>query len=226
MHFSMDQYKKDFIEFLVRTNALKFGDFTLKSGRQCPYFLNMGSFYRGSQIVELGKYYAAALDMNVKEFDVVFGPAYKGIPLCVAAAASMFNDFGKDVGYSYNRKEAKDHGEGGNIIGAPITSETKVVIVDDVMTAGTAVRETLDLMDKLGKPEIKGILIAADRMEKGQGEKSAVREIKDNYGINVYSIVNLNDIVEFLFNKEVEGTVYIDDEKMAAINAYRAQYGV
>ncbi len=222
----MQKYQEEFITFLVKSGALKFGDFTLKSGRQCPYFLNMGSFYKGSQIGRLGMYYAEALNTHVGGFDVVFGPAYKGIPLCVAAAAAMFKLFNKDVAYSYNRKEAKEHGEGGNIIGAPITSETKVVIVDDVMTAGTAVRETLDLMDKLGKPEIKGILIAADRMEKGQGEKSAVQEIKDNYGINVYSIVNLNDIVEFLYNKEVDGTVYIDDEKMAAIKAYREQYGV
>jgi orotate phosphoribosyltransferase len=222
----MEQYKKDFIEFLVRSNALKFGDFTLKSGRKCPYFLNMGSFNKGSQIGELGKYYAEALDKNVAEFDTVFGPAYKGIPLCVAATAQMFKLFGKDVGYSYNRKEVKDHGEGGSIIGAPINAESKVVIVDDVMTAGTALRESFELMKALGGPQIKGVLIAIDRMERGQGEKSAAQEVKEQFGIDVYSIVNLDDIIEVLYNKPVDGVVVIDEEKMAAIKAYRAEYGV
>ncbi len=222
----MQEYKEEFIKFLVKSQALKFGDFTLKSGRQCPYFLNMGSFYKGSQIIELGRYYAAAMNENVQDFDTVFGPAYKGIPLCVAATAQLFKNFGKDVGYSYNRKEAKDHGEGGNIIGAPINSDTKVVIVDDVMTAGTAVKETLEMMKSLGDPEIKGILIAADRMEKGSGEKSAAQEMKDIYGIDVYSIVNLDEIIEVLYNNPVDGTVYIDDEKMRKIKAYREQYGV
>lgn len=222
----MEQYKIDFIEFLVRTNALKFGDFTLKSGRKCPYFLNMGSFNKGSQVGELGKYYAEALEKNVTGFDVVFGPAYKGIPLCVTAAAQCFKLFGKDVGYSYNRKEVKDHGEGGSIIGAPITAESKVVIVDDVMTAGTALRESLDLMKALGDPEIRGVLIAVDRMERGQGDKSAAQEMKDQFGITVYSIVNLDDIIAVLYNKPVDGVVVIDDEKKAAIDAYRAEYGV
>lgn len=222
----MEQYKKEFIEFLVRSNALKFGDFTLKSGRKCPYFLNMGSFNKGSQIIELGRYYAAALDSNVSEFDVVFGPAYKGIPLCVAATAQLFKQFNKDVGYSYNRKEMKDHGEGGSIIGAPITSDSKVVIVDDVMTAGTALRESLDLMKVLGNPEVRGVLIAVDRMERGQGDKSAAQEMKDQFGITVYSIVNLDDIIEVLHNKPVDSVVVIDDEKKAAIDAYRAEYGV
>jgi len=222
----MQKYQEEFIAFLVESKALKFGDFTLKSGRQCPYFLNMGSFYKGSQIGRLGMYYAEALNKNVEEFDIIFGPAYKGIPLCVAGATAFSELFKKDVSYSYNRKEAKDHGEGGNIIGAPISAESKVVIVDDVMTAGTAVRETLDLMKKLGNPEIKGILIAADRMEKGQGEKSAAQEMKDEYGIDVFSIVNLDNIVEFLYNKEVSGAIHIDDEKMEKINAYRKQYGI
>ncbi len=222
----MQEYKEEFITFLVKSRALKFGDFTLKSGRQCPYFLNMGFFYKGSQIIELGRYYAAALNENVQDFDTVFGPAYKGIPLCVATTAQLFKNFGKDVGYSYNRKEAKDHGERGNIIGAQITLDSKVVIVDDVMTAGTAVKETLEMMKGLGNPEIKGILIAADRMEKGSGDKSAAQEMKDTYGIDVYSIVNLDEIIEVLYNKPIDGTIYIDDEKMEQIKTYRVQYGV
>jgi len=222
----MEQYKKEFIMFLVRTNALKFGEFTLKSGRKCPYFLNMGSFYRGSQISELGKYYAEALNKNIQDFDVIFGPAYKGVPLCVVAATATHKLFGNDVGFSFNRKEAKDHGEGGMIIGAPIGADTKVVIVDDVMTAGTALRESLDLMRSLGGPDVRGVLIAVDRMERGHGEKSAAQEVKEQFGINVHSIVNLDEIIEVLYAKEVDGVVAIDEEKMESIRRYRAEYGI
>jgi orotate phosphoribosyltransferase len=222
----MESYKEEFIKFLVKSNALKFGDFTLKSGRKCPYFLNMGSFYNGSQIGRLGMYYAEALNANCKDFDVIFGPAYKGIPLAVSAAAAIFKLFSKDVGYSYNRKEAKDHGEGGNIIGAPITKDSKVVIVDDVMTAGTALRESLDMMKKLGGPEIKGVLIAVDRMERGQGTKSAIQEIKDEFGIDVYSICTIVEITQFLYKREIEGVIYIDEAKRTLIDAYRHEYGV
>jgi orotate phosphoribosyltransferase len=222
----MQKYKEEFIEFLVRSNALKFGDFTLKSGRRCPYFLNMGSFSRGSQISELGKYYAEALNNNIKDYDVVFGPAFKGIPLCVATTAQTFKLFNKDVEFSYNRKVAKDHGEGGLLVGAPVTAESRVVIVDDVMTAGTAVREVLDLLSKAGNPKIAGVLIAVDRMEKGQGEKSAIQEMKDEVGIQVYSIVTIAEIVEYLFRREIDGKIYMDDNKMQLIENYRKQYGI
>lgn len=222
----MQVYQEEFISFLVRSGALKFGEFTLKSGRKCPYFLNVGQFYTGSRITELGKYYAQALKENVLHFDVIFGPAYKGIPLSVIAAAETYKQYGNDVAYSFNRKEAKDHGEGGSLVGAQITADTKVVIVDDVMTAGTALRESIALLKSMGEPEIKGVLIAVDRMEKGQGEKSAAREMKDEFGINVYSIVTLDDIVEYLYNKAVGGVIYIDDEKMERIKAYREEYGV
>lgn len=218
-------YKQEFIEFLVRTNALKFGEFTLKSGRICPYFLNVGQFYMGSVFDELTSYYAQALHSKVADFDVIFGPAYKGIPLCVGAATALYRSFKVDVGYSYNRKEAKDHGEGGMLVGAPISAESKVVIVDDVMTAGTALRESLEFLKKLGSPKIAGVLIAVDRMEKGQGEKSAVQEVKDEFGIEVHAIVTLDDIIEALYNKSVDGKVYIDDAQMAAIKAYRDQFG-
>lgn len=223
--FMSGNYKQEFIEFLVRTNALKFGEFTLKSGRKCPYFLNVGQFYMGSVFDELTNYYAQALHNEVSDFDVIFGPAYKGIPLCAGTAMALHRTFKTDVGYSYNRKEAKDHGEGGLLVGAPITADSKVVIIDDVMTAGTALRESLELLKKLGSPKIVGVLIAIDRMEKGQGEKSAVQEVKDEFGIEVHAIVNLDDIIEVLYNKPVGGEVYIDDVQMAAIKAYRDQFG-
>jgi orotate phosphoribosyltransferase len=222
----MQVYKEEFINFLVKSGALKFGDFTLKSGRKCPYFLNLGQFYKGSTISALANYYAKAINANIKDFNVIFGPAYKGIPLAVAAASEYFREFKADVSYSYNRKEAKDHGEGGMIVGAPINAESKVVIVDDVMTAGTALRESLDILNKLGPPQIVGVLIAVDRMEKGQGEKSATQEMKDEFGITVYSIVTIADIVEYLYNKPIDGVVHIDDGKKAAIENYRKQYGV
>jgi orotate phosphoribosyltransferase len=222
----MQAYKEEFINFLVKSGALKFGDFTLKSGRKCPYFLNLGQFYRGSAISTLANYYAKAINAGIKDFNVIFGPAYKGIPLAVAAASEYFREFKSDVAYSFNRKEAKDHGEGGMIVGSPINAESKVVIVDDVMTAGTALRESLDILNKLGPPQIVGVLIAVDRMEKGQGEKSATQEMKDEFGITVYSIVTIADILEYLYNKPVDGMIYIDDEKKAAIENYRKQYGV
>jgi orotate phosphoribosyltransferase len=222
----MEQYKQDFIQFLVRSGALKFGDFTLKSGRKCPYFLNIGNFYRASAFTQLADYYARALDEKVKDFDTIFGPAYKGIPLCVGISSAYFHLFKKDVSYSYNRKEAKDHGEGGMIVGAPITAESKIVIVDDVMTAGTALRESIEILKKLGPPKICGVMIAVDRMEKGQGEKSAIQEMKDQFDIDVYSIVNVEEIVSYLYNRPIDGKVAIDDEKKAAIEGYRKQYGV
>lgn len=222
----MDKYKEEFITFLVKSNALKFGDFTLKSGRKAPYFLNVGQFYKGSLITTLGKYYAQAMHKNIKGFNVVFGPAYKGIPLSVATCMQLFDQFKMDMAYSFNRKEAKDHGEGGMIVGAPIDANSKVVIVDDVMTAGTALRESLDLLKKLGDPKIMGVLIAVDRMEKGQGEKSAAQEVKEQFGINVYSIVTIEEIVTYLKGRKIEGKIYLNAGRISAIEAYRQQYGV
>lgn len=222
----MQTYQQNFILFLVRSGALKFGEFTLKSGRKCPYFLNFGQFYKGSAIGELGRYYAAAIRENVADFDTVFGPAYKGIPLSVATTIAFARDFQQEVSYSFNRKEAKDHGDTGMIVGAPITADSKIVIVDDVMTAGTALRETLALLQKLGSPKIQGVLIAVDRMERGQSDKSAIQEIHDEFGIQVFSIVTLDQIIECLHGKTVEGQVYIDDEKLAKIQEYRREYGV
>lgn len=222
----MQQYKKDFLEFLVRSKVLKFGDFTYKSGRIGPYFLNFGDVNSGASISELGKYYAQALNESVGEYTVLFGPAYKGIPISVATSIALSRDFGKDVNYCYNRKEAKDHGEGGMLVGAKIDSNSKVVILDDVITAGTAIRESLTLLSTVGDPEVVAILIAGDRMEKGKGDKGVIEEVKEEFGIDVFSIVNLDEIVEYLHGREIDGEVVLDDEKVEKIIEYRKLYGV
>jgi len=185
----------------------------------------MGQLYKGSATVALANAYALALKEKMPEFDTVFGPAYKGIPLCVLAAANLFIIHGIDAGYCYNRKEAKDHGEGGMLVGAPIDKDSKVVIVDDVMTAGTALRESLDLLKTMGSPKIVGVLIAVDRMEKGKTSKSAALEVKDEFGVDVHSIVTIVEILAYLHNKEIDGKVYITDAEKAKIEEYRAQYG-
>ena len=222
----MQQYKKDFIEFLVRSKVLKFGDFILKSGRKCPYFLNFGDVHSGGAIAELGKYYAQCLNGLSLDYNVLFGPAYKGIPISVATSIALFKEFGGDVDYSYNRKEAKDHGEGGLLVGAKINADSRVVILDDVMTAGTALRESLTLLSTLGDPHVVAVLIACDRMEKGHGDKSAVSEVKEDFGIDVYSIVNLDEVTSYLHGLELDGEVVLDDEKLARITEYRKEFGV
>lgn len=222
----MQKYKEDFITLLVKSGALKFGTFTFKSGRIAPNFINMGQFSSGDAICQLGNYYAQALTENVKDFDVIFGPAYKGIHLAVATVMQLKEKFGKNVSFAYNRKEAKDHGDGGMLVGAKITADTKLVLIDDVITAGTAMREVIDILKSVGSPKIQGVVLAVDRMEKGQGEKSAIQELKDEFGIDVFSIVNMNEIVEFLYGRNIDGTVYIDDEKLAKMNEYKKQYGV
>ncbi|MDP2642891.1 MAG: orotate phosphoribosyltransferase [Candidatus Peregrinibacteria bacterium] len=221
----MQQYKIDFIKLLVKANALKFGEFTLKSGRIAPYFFNAGSFFTGELIHELAKAYAGAFLDNKIEVDVIFGPAYKGIPLATCTVEVLFRDFGANIGYCFNRKEAKDHGEGNLLVGAPLNEDTRVLLIDDVMTAGTAVRESMEVLKANGNPKASGILIAMDRMEKNNDGVSAVKSVEEEFKIPVYSIVNLDDVVEVLYNKEVDGVVYIDDEKMELINKYREQYG-
>ena len=221
----MKQYKIDFIELLVRAEALKFGEFTLKSGRIAPYFLNAGNFYTGDFISNLGKAYAEAfLDLEI-DVDVIFGPAYKGIPLCVATTSILFSQFKHNVAYAFNRKEAKDYGLKDNIIGAPLSGETKVLLIDDVITAGTAIRETVELLKNSGNPKIHGVLISLDRMEKNNDGVSAISAIENDFGFKVFSVVNLDEVIEVLYNREVNGKIYIDDEKMQIIKEYRLKYG-
>jgi orotate phosphoribosyltransferase len=221
----MKQYKQDFIELLVKAQALKFGEFTLKSGRKAPYFLNVGSFYTGELISELGRAYAQAfLDSGV-EAEVIFGPAYKGIPLSVVATTVLHSEFKKEVSFTFNRKEVKDHGEGKLLVGAPLNETSKVLLIDDVITAGTAIRETLELLKTNGNPKVVGVLIAMNRMEKNNEGKNALEEI-EKLGVKVFSIVTLDEVIEALYGKEINGQIYIDDAMMGKIKTYRAEYGV
>jgi orotate phosphoribosyltransferase len=213
----MKQFQKDFIEFALSRQVLKFGSFTLKSGRTSPYFFNAGLFNTGGDLARLGRFYAAALEDAGVEFDLLFGPAYKGIPIATTTAVALFDQYGKDVPYCFNRKEAKTHGEGGNLVGSPL--QGKVMLVDDVITAGTAIRESMQLIQAQGA-SLSGVLIALDRQEKGQGELSAIQEVERDFGTQVVSIICLNDLINYLQGKP-ELAQYLD-----AVSAYRAQYGV
>lgn len=220
----MKKYKRDFIELLVKAKALKFGEFILKSGRKAPYFLDIGSFYTGELITELGLAYAQAfLDSGV-DADVIFGPAYKGIALSVVTTSLLHSEFKEEVSFAFNRKEIKDHGEGKMLVGAPFDERSRVLLIDDVITAGTAVRETLDLLKANGNPLVVGVLIAMDRMEKNNEGKNALEEI-EKIGVKVYSIVTLDEVVEALYGKKINGMVYIDEKMMGKINKYREEYG-
>ncbi len=223
----MEQYKKEFIEFMVDCNVLKFGDFVTKSGRKTPFFVNTGFYRTGAQLVKLGEYYAKAInDKYGLDFDVLFGPAYKGIPLSVATTMRISNLYGADIKYCSNRKEIKDHGDKGILLGSPIEDGDRIVIIEDVTTAGTSINETLPIINAQGNVEIKGLVVSVDRMERGQGDKSALDEIKENYGIETTAIVTMAEVVEHLYNKEYKGKVVIDDELKKAIDAYYEQYGV
>ena len=223
----MEQYKKEFIEFMIDCNVLKFGDFVTKSGRKTPFFVNTGFYRTGSQLKRLGEYYAQAIhDHFGFDFDVLFGPAYKGIPLTVTTAIAMNKLYGTNVEYCSNRKEVKDHGEGGILLGAKLDNTKKVVIVEDVMTAGTSIYETAPILKAQGDVEICGLVISVDRMEKGKGEQSAQSEIKEAFGITTYPIVTMAEVVEYLYNREIDGTIYIDDTIKEAIAEYYKKYGV
>ncbi|MBT3145092.1 orotate phosphoribosyltransferase [Neptunomonas phycophila] len=213
----MQKYQREFIQFAIEQKVLRFGEFTLKSGRVSPYFFNAGLFNSGAVLAKLGRFYAAAIQEANIEFDVLFGPAYKGIPLATAAVVSLSNDYGLDVPYVFNRKEAKDHGEGGNLVGAPL--QGRVMIIDDVITAGTAIREVMDIINA-NQATPAAVMIALNRMEKGKGELSAIQEVERDYGMQVVSIVSLTDIVDYL--SEVGGY----EASVKAINAYREQYGI
>lgn len=213
----MKQYQKDFISFAIDRGVLKFGEFTLKSGRTSPYFFNAGLFNHGADLAKLGRFYAAALQDSGVDYDVLFGPAYKGIPIATAAAIALYDTYQKDVPYCFNRKEKKDHGEGGNLVGSPL--QGKVMLVDDVITAGTAIRESMDIV-QANNAELAGVLIALDRQEKGQGELSAIQEVEKDFGTKVVSIVKLNDVIEYLKDSPALA------EHLEAVTAYRAKYGV
>ena len=212
----MEQYQKDFVDFTLETGALKFGEFTLKSGRISPYFFNAGLFNTGSHLSQLGKFYAQAIEASNLKFDVLFGPAYKGIPLATATAIALNDSFNRSVPYSFNRKEAKDHGEGGSIVGHPL--EGDILIIDDVITAGTAIREAQVIINANGA-NTKGVIVALDRQEKGKGELSAIQEVEQIFGIRVLSIINLSHIIDYLKASKNEDVV-------SRIESYRSQYGV
>ena len=223
----MEQYKQEFIEFMVDSNVLKFGDFTLKSGRKSPFFMNAGAYVTGTQLRRLGEYYAKAIHDNYGlDFDVLFGPAYKGIPLTVATTMAISELYGKDIRYCSNRKEVKDHGDKGILLGSPIQDGDKVVIIEDVTTAGTSIKETLPIIKAQGDVNPIGLVVSVDRMERGQGEKSALTEISEKYGMKTTAIVTMEEVVEHLYNKPYKGKVIIDDKLKAAIDAYYDQYGV
>lgn len=223
----MEQYKKEFIEFMIDCNVLKFGDFVTKSGRKTPFFVNTGFYRTGSQLKRLGEYYAQAIhDHFGFDFDVLFGPAYKGIPLSVAATIAISEKYDKDIRYCSNRKEVKDHGDKGILLGSPIQDGDKVIIIEDVTTAGTSIQETLPIIKAQGDVEVGGLVVSVDRMERGQREKSALTEISEKYGMKTTAIVTMEEVVEHLYNKPYKGKVIIDDKLKAAIDAYYDQYGV
>lgn len=213
----MQAYQKEFLDFVIDTDVLRFGEFTLKSGRVSPYFFNSGLFNSGSSIAKLGRYYAAAIEASGIEYDMLFGPAYKGIPLATATVVALADHHGKDIPYAFNRKEAKDHGEGGTIVGAPLHG--KVLIIDDVISAGTSVRESIDIINAAGATTA-GVVIALDRQEKGQGEKSAIQEVEEQHGFPVASIAQLSSLVDYLAEQGNRA------DTLAAVRAYREQYGV
>lgn len=223
----MEAYKKEFIEFMVDCQVLRFGDFVTKSGRKTPFFVNTGFYRTGAQLRRLGAYYAEAIkDAFGLNFDVLFGPAYKGIPLSIAASIAISERFGKDVRYCSNRKEIKDHGDKGILLGSPIDDGDKIVIIEDVTTAGTSIEETLPIIKAQGDVCIEGLVVSVDRMERGQGEKSALAEIEEKYGLKTTAIVTMAEVVEHLYNREYKGKIIIDDKLKAAIDAYYEQYGV
>ena len=219
-------YKEEFITFMVRAGVLTFGDFVTKSGRKTPYFINTGNYRTGAQAAQLGDYYAACIQEHLPDgVDCLFGPAYKGIPLAVAAASSLYRNYGRDLPYCFNRKEAKDHGEGGTMVGYRPQDGDRVVIVEDVVTAGTAVRESLALFQALGNLKVTALIVSVDRMERGTRDCSTLDELRADYGIAVHPIVTVREILAFLHNRDIDDRVYIDDAMKAHMEAYLAEYG-
>lgn len=222
----MEQYKQEFIEFMVEADVLKFGDFTLKSGRKSPFFMNAGAYVTGAQLSRLGEYYAKAIYDNYgADFDVLFGPAYKGIPLSVATTIAFHRLYGKEIRYCSNRKEVKDHGDTGILLGSKIKDGDRVVIIEDVTTSGKSIEETFPILKAQGDVEIVGLMVSLNRMERGKGEQCALDEIRETYGMETNAIVSMAEVIEHLYNKPCQGKVVIDDAMKAKIDAYYAEYG-
>lgn len=225
-------YKEDFIRFMVRSDVLLFGDFITRSGRNTKYFINTGNYRTGVQAAKLGEFYATCINENIKngniteDLNVLFGPAYKGIPLAVATSIALAKDFDMDVNYCFNRKEKKDHGEGGNMVGHKLTAGDKVLITEDVITAGTAVRETLPILTEKEGVDIAGLVVSVDRMERGNGEKTAIQELKEEFGINTFPIVSVREVIDTLYNSPVDGKMYIDDAVRSSMEEYMSKYCV
>ena len=217
----MEEYKKEFVSFMFRCNALKFGDFTLKSGRKSPFFMNAGAYVTGSQLTELGRYYAKAIYDNFGlDFDVLFGPAYKGIPLAVATVMALHELYGKEVRYCANRKEIKDHGDKGILLGSKLEDGDRVIMIEDVTTSGKSMEETVQIVRAQAKVEIKGLIVSLDRHEKGKGTKTALNEIAELYGFPTAAIVSMPEVVDILKEKDA-----LDKEMLARIDSYYEQYG-
>ena len=222
----MESYKAEFIEFMIDCEVLKFGDFVTKSGRKTPFFVNTGFYRTGTQLRRLGEYYAKYIKAAFgTDFDVLFGPAYKGIPLSVAAAMAISELYGADIKYCSNRKEIKDHGDKGILLGSPIKDHDRVVIIEDVTTAGTSIQETLPILNAQGDVKVLGLVVSVDRMERGQGKKSALKEMEETYGFKTTAIVTMAEVVEHLYNRPYKGKIVIDENLKAAIDAYYREYG-
>ena len=222
----MEQYKQEFIDFMIASDVLKFGDFTLKSGRKSPFFMNAGAYVTGTQLRKLGEYYAKAIHDNYGlDFDILFGPAYKGIPLSVATTMAISELYGKDIRYCSNRKEVKDHGDVGILLGGPINDGDRVMMIEDVTTSGKSINETMPIIQAQGNVTVTGLCVSVDRMERGTGEKSAIAELEEKFGIRIRAIVTMQEVIEHLYNKPYKGKIIIDDTIKAAIDEYYKQYG-
>lgn len=223
----MEQYKKEFIEFMVDCGVLKFGDFVTKSGRNTPFFINTGFYRTGSQLRKLSSYYARAIhDKFGLEFDVLFGPAYKGIPLSVATSMAISEKYDVDIKYCSNRKEEKDHGDGGILLGSPLADGDRIIIIEDVTTSGKSIEETYPILKAQANVNPIGLVISVNRMEKGKTEKSALEEIEEKYGLKTTAIVTMDEVISHLYNKPYKGKVIIDDKIKESIEEYYEKYGV
>ena len=222
----MQQYKKDFIEFMIECGVLTFGDFVTKSGRKTPFFVNTGNYQTGSQLSRLGEFYAEAIKENFgDDYDVLFGPAYKGIPLSVTTSIALSNTYDIDVRYCSNRKEVKDHGDVGILLGSDLNDGDKVVIIEDVTTSGKSIEETFPILKEQANVDVVGLMVSLNRQERGKSQQNALAEIREVYGIETGAIVTMEEVVEHLYNREYNGRVLIDDKMKEAIDAYYAQYG-